>query len=96
MKVSETPYEKTVLVCTKSSTDGSQTCGGKGEEIRAYLKEEIKAKNLNKRIRIVKSGCLGQCSLGPNVMIYPDKKWYSLCSMNDVDELLNTTLDQIN
>jgi (2Fe-2S) ferredoxin len=93
MKISEVPYEKTVLVCTKSNSDGSQTCSHQGEDIRIYLKDKIKSKNLNKKIRIVKSGCLGKCSEGPNVMIYPEGKWYSLCTKNDVDELLKLILN---
>jgi (2Fe-2S) ferredoxin len=92
METQDNPFEVMVLVCTKPSKDGAITCGAPGEEIRAYLKEKIKEKKLNDRVRVVKSGCLGKCSVGPNVMIVPKGDWHSVCSMNDVDQLLEKTL----
>jgi len=40
-------------------------------------------------VRISQSGCLGVCEHGPNVMIYPQNKWFTKVSIDDVDQILN-------
>lgn len=80
------PYELHVFVCTKS---GDNACGPiGGEALRDQLKAEIKARKLNHKIRINKSGCLGKCAEGANVVIYPQGKWFHYCDSNDFDTIL--------
>ena len=45
-----------------------------------------------KLVRANKSGCLDQCELGPNVVVYPEGVWYHFESQSDIDEILETHL----
>ncbi len=42
------------------------------------------------KIRVSKSGCLGRCSLGPCMVVYPEGIWYNYASFDDIDEIVNT------
>lgn len=44
------------------------------------------------KIRVSKSGCLGRCSLGPCVVIYPEGVWYRYTSTADIDEIIDLHL----
>jgi len=39
-------------------------------------------------VRISQSGCLGLCAKGPNVILYPQKIWFSEVRGGDVDDIL--------
>ena len=41
-------------------------------------------------MRISTSGCMGLCADGSNVMIYPQKIWFSEVLTGDVDEIIST------
>jgi (2Fe-2S) ferredoxin len=36
------------------------------------------------------SGCMGLCAKGSNVMIYPQKVWFSEVFSDDLDEIVST------
>ena len=40
-------------------------------------------------VRVTQTGCLGVCEDGPNVMIYPQNKWYSKVTVDDTDQILD-------
>lgn len=44
------------------------------------------------KIRVSKSGCLGRCSEGPCIVIYPEAVWYTYASKADIDEIINSYL----
>lgn len=44
------------------------------------------------KVRISKSGCLGRCSEGPCIVIYPEGVWYTYASMTDIDEIIDKHL----
>lgn len=80
------PYEKLVLVCANVKADGACCAARGGEEFRLRLKEAVKAKGWP--VRVSKSGCLGQCPLGMNVVIMPDNRWLSGVSESDLEAIL--------
>lgn len=80
------PYEKLVLVCTNVKADGACCSARGGEELRLRLKEIVKEKGWP--VRVSKSGCLGQCPLGMNVVVMPDNRWFSHVSDADIEALL--------
>ena len=70
-------YKKHVFVCENNrNTSSEKSCGNVGSKLRILLKNEIITRNLNDKIRINRSGCLGKCNLGPCFVIYPDAKWF--------------------
>ncbi len=44
------------------------------------------------KIRVSKSGCLGRCSSGPCIVIYPEGIWYTYSSFADIDEIIQSHL----
>ena len=71
-----------ILVCTGT---GCESAGASG--IITEFEKQLKAHNLDKEVRVVKTGCLGLCAKGPNVVIYPEGVFYCHVSPEDVQEM---------
>ena len=56
-----------VLVCT-----GGGCIASGALEVCAALREQIERHNLAGEIKVIESGCLGPCAVGPVAAIYPD------------------------
>lgn len=93
--------EKRVTIC------GGTGCIANGAlKVFERLKEVIKSKNLNvivdlhneanghKYIYISKSGCQGFCQMGPLVSIEPDKILYVKVKPEDVEEIVERTIQR--
>jgi len=87
-------YEKHVFVCLNSRPLESQTsCANKNaEEVFLTLKNKIKALHLEQKIRINRSGCLGQCEKGLVLVVYPQGIWYQNVKKENVDEIIEKSL----
>ncbi|NNJ70066.1 MAG: (2Fe-2S) ferredoxin domain-containing protein [Kiritimatiellales bacterium] len=91
MKKNECPYKVHLFICVKTRDDDRTSCGdGDSLQLKAALKNEIKSRGWKPHVRISDTGCLGLCEKGPNVMIYPQKIWYSSVTPDDIPEILNT------
>ncbi len=64
-------YEAHVFVCK----GGDCKKRGSKETSRA-IKTELRARGMNRDVRIDSVDCLGLCKHGPNVVVYPDGTWY--------------------
>lgn len=88
-------FEKHVFICQNERPPENPTgcCKAKGsEEILNRMKEEIKKRGLNKKIRINKAGCLDQCALGVSMVVYPEGVWYGRVTQADVLEIIDSHL----
>ena len=82
-------YTKHLFICVNQrDTSTSKSCGKIGIPLRMNLKNEIIKKKLNNKIRINKSGCLGQCSQGPCAVIYPKGEWKFNIQLEDAKMIL--------
>jgi NADH:ubiquinone oxidoreductase subunit E len=91
MQVQPAPYRKFVCVCTNTRTDGRPACanpGRGGDAVWAGLKEGAAKAGLKGQVRVTRSGCLGLCAHGPNVLVYPDGEWLSGVGVSDVPQIL--------
>ncbi|MBN1929615.1 MAG: (2Fe-2S) ferredoxin domain-containing protein [Chlorobiaceae bacterium] len=87
----ESPYIAHVFVCTNDRGGARKSCAdGNSQLVKAKLKEAVEAKGWKGNVRVSTSGCLGVCGEGPNVMIYPQKLWFSGVTPDDVDAILST------
>ena len=59
-----------------------------------YMKGRVKELGL-RNIRINKSGCLGQCSNGPALVIYPQGKWFQIKNNEDIETILEKYISPI-
>ena len=86
-------YEKHVFVCINKREEGKVCCAARGsEEVVKILKEKVATKGLAGKIRINKSGCLGQCSQGISAVVYPEGIWYGGFTLNHIDDFIESHL----
>lgn len=88
-------YKHHVFFCTNCREDGSQCCAQYGAaELRAHAKRRVKALGLHGPggVRINSAGCLGRCSEGPVIVVYPEEVWYTYVDQEDVDEIIQRHL----
>lgn len=78
-------------MCTNQKSTGKVCCANANPEVFFdYLKTRLLELELYGpgQVRVSKSGCLGRCSSGPCVVIYPEGVWYRYESMADIDEII--------
>lgn len=88
-------YIKHILLCTNQKDSGKKCCANSGgDDFFVYMKNQLSAKNLHGpgKIRVSKSGCLGRCSMGPCLVVYPEGVWYTYSSFDDIDKIINSHL----
>lgn len=88
-------YTKHIFICTNQKAAGKQCCATSGgEPFFDYLKLKLLELGLHGagKVRVSKSGCLGRCSVGPSLVIYPEGVWYTYTSFSDIDEIIATHL----
>ncbi|MCB1887106.1 MAG: (2Fe-2S) ferredoxin domain-containing protein [Rhodocyclaceae bacterium] len=86
---------KHVLVCVQSRPPGHPrgSCGEKGcAQVYQRFMDEFQARNLWADCLLTNTGCLGPCSDGPTVLVYPDSVMYNGVGPDDVAELIETHL----
>jgi (2Fe-2S) ferredoxin len=83
-----------LFVCTnrRADDDPKGCCAARGsEEIRAALKEQLKARGLARLgARACKSSCLDQCSSGVCILVEPDHFFYGHVTLGDVPEIVDS------
>lgn len=88
-------YNKHVMLCTNQKPAGKQCCANSGgEEFFSYMKSRLLELEMHGpgKFRVSKSGCLGRCSSGPCIVIYPEGVWYSYSSPDDIDKIIDNHL----
>ncbi len=87
MEIQKTPHPIHLFFCTNTRKDKSQSCGDDdtNEILAAKLKDRFKKAGL--RVRITRSGCLGPCAQGPNIMIYPHRIWLQKVAPQDLEAI---------
>ena len=76
-------YRAHVLVCGGTGCKASHS-----EAIYHALTQEVKAKGLEKEIKVVETGCNGFCAAGPIMVIYPGGIFYQRIKAEDVPEII--------
>jgi (2Fe-2S) ferredoxin len=90
-----THYVKHLFFCTNQKAPGKKCCANSGgEPFVNYMKTKLLELELHGpgQFRVSKSGCLGRCSMGPCLVIYPDGVWYTYSTYEDMDEIIDAHL----
>ncbi len=80
-------YRSHVLVCAGA---GCVSSGCKAVE--QALIDAINANGLEKEVRVVETGCMGPCDMGPVIVIYPEGVFYRKVKPEDAKEIAETHL----
>ncbi len=91
METKKSPYLCHVFVCINDRKGERRSCADQDSvTLAAELKRITKERGWAGIVRVSKSGCLGQCEHGPNVMIYPGGVWFHHVSPGDIDRIIAT------
>jgi (2Fe-2S) ferredoxin len=89
MQRDKIPYQRSIYVCTNDRQGERPSCGDQnGEEVFRKLREIAKTRGIHPRIRVGQAKCLGQCTRGTTVMIYPDNVWISGVTLENLHEIV--------
>ena len=80
-------YEQYVLCCGGTGCHASQSA-----EIIKRFEDAIKENGLEKKIKVIRTGCFGFCEQGPIVQIRPDNTFYVHVTPDDVKEIVTEHL----
>jgi len=86
-----------ILVCTNQRPPGHPrgSCGENGAQtLLEKFSMGIESKMLFEKAIISSTSCLGPCSMGPVVIVYPDGVWYNKVKPEDVEEILEQHIVQ--
>ena len=81
-----------IFVCCSTRLNGTVqgVCSKKeGQEILQNLVEEVNDRELEDEVMVSHMGCVGLCSMGPVVMIYPEQTWYGNVTPDDAEEIMD-------
>jgi (2Fe-2S) ferredoxin len=53
---------------------------------------EMQKRNLFEKIALTSTGCLGPCTIGPNVLVYPEGILYGQVKKDDVKTIIDAHL----
>ncbi len=80
-------YRYTILFCA-----GAGCISSGSEAVSVALIEQIKKRKLNKEIRVVETGCIGACELGPIMVVHPEGILYQRLKPKDMREIVEKHL----
>ncbi len=76
-----------VMVCAGTGCTSSNSAG-----IVDKFNELLPKYELEKEVKVIKTGCFGLCQKGPIVAIYPDKVFYAHVKVEDVERIVSEHL----
>lgn len=87
MDIETTPHKLHLFFCTNTRKSGEKSCGDNSatEYLADKLKKRFKEDKLP--VRITRTGCLGPCGKGPNIMAYPQEVWFQDVDEDDLDAI---------
>ncbi len=80
-------YRTHVIIC------GGAGCVSSGcKQVKAAFLDELKKNELEGEVKVVETGCIGSCDLGPVIVIYPEGVFYKEVSPKDTVEIIEEHL----
>ena len=76
-----------VLVC-----GGAACVSSNCKAVREALEAEIAAKGIEREIKVIVTGCMGPCDLGPVMVVYPEGVFYRKLTPDDAKEIVDEHL----
>lgn len=98
MRLADHQFETLVLVCVNEREDGKECCAQKGSPaLYEQLKQEIRNTQTNvpasqQKIRVSKTGCLGNCSSGITVAVFPESIYFGEVTEADIPTIVDLVM----
>ena len=90
------PFPQAIFVCTNKRPDGSPKpcCADRGGvQLRDELKQMVKDRGLEMKVKVFASGCLGGCEQGVMAVKYPEGQIMIGLERKDLEQLLDDFTD---
>lgn len=84
-----------ILVCTNERPEGAAkpSCAPRGGiDVYRRFKDRVRELGLRDDVMVTRTGCLKHCSRGITVAIWPFNLWYGGVTLEDVDEILESSV----
>lgn len=81
------PKKPAITVCVST---GCEALGVK--DVLKTFKEEFSKRDLEGKIELKQTGCLGFCEKGPRIVIYPEETYYFRVKATDVPDIVSKTV----
>jgi (2Fe-2S) ferredoxin len=89
-------YQKHFFICTNQKENGEGCAQYHTKDICKNLKQIFRDQgNGDIAMRINQSGCLGECSKGPVMVVYPQGDWYQFFDQDDVHQIIQTHINSV-
>lgn len=72
-----------VLVCS-----GAACLSAHSKDVKDEMLNQIKIHKLENEVKIIETGCMGPCEMGPIVLVYPEGTFYKKVTKEDVAEIV--------
>ena len=79
-------YRGYIMVCS------GPNCGRTSDRIAEEFEVQIKIAGLRQEIQVIRGSCMGLCSSGPNVIMFPEGTIYSHVQIQDAARIVNEHL----
>ena len=77
-------YRLHVLVCA-----GAGCVSSNCKAVEAALQDELEKAGIADEVKVVETGCIGTCDLGPLIVVYPEGVFYQRLTPEDAREIVN-------
>ena len=87
--------EKHVFVCTQARPPGHprSSCSEKGcGAVFEEFLQQVQQRNLFDKVQVTATGCMGPCSEGPSVLVYPEGVMYGGLTKDNVATIFDEHL----
>lgn len=78
-------YKFQVLICNGAACNSSQST-----EILNAARQYLSANNLEDKVMVTETGCMGMCAQGPLMLILPQRTFYTQLSAEKVKQVLES------
>lgn len=91
------PYHCHIFVCVNDRQGARKSCADGGSPaVKQRLKAAVAARGWQGRVRVSQCGCMGLCAEGPNIILYPQKIWFSGVAPEDLEDILAAVEQALN